>query len=650
MAIDTPETAKPSSTSSSSAKRPSGRWSGIWGLGMFAIFIGERMIGAGGGRALATIGGLVLVLLAMAVRARRAQSAAPDRQQVERRLLALYGLGLFAVALYFFQSDLPTLWKGKALELGWPRLATVLAALWPAIWAAAAWPIVLVEMAYAQVTRAPRIELGRIQDAMFSGFGLAAALVFAFALAYVASERDKKVDLAYFRTTRPGEVTRRIVSHLDQPIEIAVFFPAGNEVREEVDNYIQDLSKESGELKTVHYDFDIDPLKAKEYGVSTNSVLVFSRGARHEQLGLPREIESARNALRTLDKEVQQRLMMIVKPPRIAAFTLGHGERNWDKATSDTDKRSGIKTLRDILVDQTYDVRTLSAADGLMEDVPKDVSVVMIIGPQKPFLPEELASLNRYIDRGGRLFIALDPENHVTMPEVLKPLYLEYKDETLANDQVFARRTHQDNDHLNLVTATYTSHPSVTTLQRLGARAPIILPGAGWINANRDRKSGVTVDSPIKAHHATFVDKNGNFAQDPGEDRRAWELGATAIKKDARVFVLADSDSVSDEVIPIAANQLMAVDIVHWLMGDEAYSGTVSTEADAPITHTRKQDVLWFYGTIFLAPALVIATGVMVTRRGRRRGPRVASGSPPPSVGGNAPPADAPQAPQGAQS
>ena len=316
-------------TSAPPANRPSARWSGLWGLGMLGIFIGERMIGAGGGRAVATIGGLCLVLAAMAVRFGRARGAAPDRRQVEQRLLGLYGLGLLAVALYFVQSDLPTLWKGKALELSWPRLATVLSALWPAVWAAAAWPIALVDMAYAQVARAPRIELGRIRDAMFSGFGLAAALVFAFALAYVASERDKKVDLAYFRTTRPGEVTRRMVSHLDQPIEIAVFFPSGSEVREEVDNYVQDLAKESGELKLVHYDFDIDPLKAKEYGVSSNNVLVFSRGTRHEQLGLPKEIESARNALKNLDKEVQQRLMLIVKPPRVAAFTLGHGERNW---------------------------------------------------------------------------------------------------------------------------------------------------------------------------------------------------------------------------------------------------------------------------------------------------------------------------------
>jgi hypothetical protein len=600
--------------------KPSARWSALWGAGMLAIFFGERMIGAGGARAVATVGGLLLVAAALAVRARRAASAAPDRRPVERMLLGLYALGLLAVALYFVQSDLPTvLGKGKLLEHGSPRLATALAALWPAVWLAAAWPIALIEMAYAQIARAPKIEAGRVRDAMYSGLGLAAAMIFAVTVAYVASERDKKIDLAYFRTTRPGEVTRRIVRNLDQPLEVAEFFPEGSEVREEVDNYMQDLGHESAQLKVTHYDFDIDPLKAKEYGLSSNGVIVFVRGTRHDQLGLPREIEAAKNALRTLDKEVQQRLMMMVKPPRTVGFTQGHGERNWEKPTSDTDKRATIKTFRDVLVDQNYDVRYVGAADGLMQDVPKEITVLMILGPQKPFLPEESASLNRYIDRGGRLLIALDPENHVDMPEVLKPLDLEYHDVTLANDQAFARRTHQDNDRTNLVTVTYSSHPSVTTLQRLGVRAPVILPGAGWLNANRTAKSGVTVDAPIKAHHATFEDKNGNFQQDPGEDRRAWEVAATAVKKEARVFVLADSDLFGDEALPVAANQLLAVDVSHWLMGDEAFTGITSTEADAPVTHTRKQDVVWFYSTIFLGPALVIVAGMTITRRGRRK-------------------------------
>ena len=54
-------------------------------------------------------------------------------------------------------------------------------------------------------------------------------------------------------------------------------------------------------------------------------------------------------------------------------------------------------------------------------------------------------------------------------------------------------------------------------------------------------------------------------------------------------------------------------------MGDEAFSGQTSTEADVKITHTRKQDVAWFYSTIFLVPAFVIGAGVVVTRSARRK-------------------------------
>jgi hypothetical protein len=632
----------------------SGRWSILWIAGMLAIFFGERMIGSGASRGVATAGGLVLVLGALVARFVRAGKAAPDRRTLENRLLILYAVGLGAVFLYVIQSDLWSSAFNQPLEKNWPKLSTVLGALWPVVWVAAAWPILLVELAYAEMARAPRLELRRIRAAMLSGFGVAAVLTSAFAFSYVASERDKKADLAYFRTSRPGEVTRRIARNLDQPIEVAVFFPSANEVRDEVDDYLNDLAKESTQLKITHFDFDIDPVKAKEYGVTTNGILVFVRGSKHEQLGLPKDIDSAKSALKTLDKEVQQRLLTVVKPPRSIAFTLGHGERTWERGETDTDKRPGVAILRDILIDQTYSVRTLSAADGLMTEVPKDITTVAIIGPRKPFQPAELAAINRFIDGGGRVLIALDPENGVDMHEVLGPLNLEFKAEPLANEQVFARRLEQKiSDRANLITATYSSHPSVSTLQRFGQRAPIVLPGAGWINTKKDRTAAIPVDAPIKAHFATFVDKNGNYTLDPGEEKRQWELAATAVKKDARVFVIADSDWCSYETVKVAANGGLALDVIHWLMGDEAFSGQTSTEADIKIVHTRKQDVAWFYSTVFLAPALVIGAGIFVTRRSRRkrsagRGDKGGkSGAPPSPTPASPPPTDA-AAPGGA--
>jgi len=285
----------------------------------------------------------------------------------------------------------------------------------------------------------------------------------------------------------------------------------------------------------------------------------------------------------------------------------------------DTDKRPGLRDLREVLADQGHEVRDISASDGLMTDIPKDATVVMVLGPQKPFLPEEIATLKRFWDGGGKLFIALDPEAGVDMSDLLGPLGIKFHATTLANDQAFARRTHQDGDRVNLVTASYSSHPTMTTLQRLCMRAPMILPGAGWMETLKDHPKDVIIDSPLKAHFATFADTNGNFQREPTETPRPYELSVTATKGSARLVAIADSDFLSDAVIRFGGNGLFVLDSVRWLTGDEAYTGATSSEADVPITHTRKQDVVWFYSSVFLAPVLVIGLGLAITRRTRRK-------------------------------
>src|SRR6201999_3687965 len=137
----------------------------------------------------------------------------------------------------------------------------------------------------------------------------------------------------------------------------------------------------------------------------------------------------------------------------------------------------------------------------------------------------------------------------------------------------------------NLVTATFSSHPSVSTLLRLGTRAPAIFLGAGWIDAKRNRPIEIQTDAPIKAHFSTFVDKNHNFQFDGDEQRRAWELTGAVSKGFMRAFVIADSDCFADEAIQAPGNELLTLDVMHWLMGDEAYQGLVSSEADLPISH-----------------------------------------------------------------
>ena len=85
--------------------------------------------------------------------------------------------------------------------------------------------------------------------------------------------------------------------------------------------------------------------------------------------------------------------------------------------------------------------------------------------------------------------------------------------------------------------------------------------------------------------------------------------------------MLADSDGIGDGVIKVArATAYYALDGMKWLLGDEAIAGETSSEVDVPMAHTKKQDIVWFYSTIFLAPALVLGVGWLHESRRKPQG------------------------------
>src|SRR5579859_330512 len=85
-----------------------------------------------------------------------------------------------------------------------------------------------------------------------------------------------------------------------------------------------------------------------------------------------------------------------------------------------------------------------------------------------------------------------------------------------------------------------------------------------------------------------------------------------------RAFVIGDADAVSDAAFGNDGKVVLAADAVHWLTGEESFAGAMSTPEDVRIEHTKQKDLVWFYGTIFGAPAIVLGGGLLVTRRTRR--------------------------------
>ena len=586
----------------------------LYALGLLLVFAGERLLESGAPRGVATGLGLLLVLVSVLLRLSRIIKAVAERRTVERSVLGLQALGLLGLAIYFIQQ--------RHFGIS-STLTTALAVLYPVAFLCALVPTLLAELAYFSMAKAPHVELGRIRDAILTGLGLAAVLVFAWAAYYVADERDGKVDLSYYRAARPGQATRNIARALTEPLTVSTFFPPHNEVGSSVLEYLKELAHDAPKVKLESLDPLVDVAAARELGVTNGGVVVIHRGKKREQLVLPLDFDRARTDLQGLDRNFQRPLLAVSRSNRVVYFTAGHGERA-EAQVGTVDQRSPLHHFREFLKGQNEELKDLGAAEGLATEVPGDAAAVFVIGPTRNFLPEEMAALKRYEDKGGRLFVALDPEAGLPFKELVAPLGVTFTPTSLCNDQVFIPRLHQPSDRVNLAVSSFSSHPAVTTLAQYSHRMGIIFLGAGYLEAQPKPPPGLSVDLSVHAHSATWNDGNGNFEFDaPAETRKDYALmAAVTLRKDkheGRAVVVADSDALSDLVLENPGNTYLAEDTVKWLLGDEASAGAMDVEVDAPIRHTRKQDVAWFYGTIFLVPALVLATGAAVTRRQRRR-------------------------------
>lgn len=614
-------------STATSRSSPHSPWlSVVYAVGMLGVLLGERLLGAGTGRLVLSGAGAALVVLALVLRGARLSRAPAEWKAPERWLLALYAVGAVGLGLYFAQSDLASGLWGGALSQQAPRAAVVLVALFPALVASALLPVGLVELALGSMAQSPLPELGRLRTALYSGLGLSFTLVFVFSSMYVATQADHTWDLSYFRTARPGDASKKLVRGLNEPLEVTLFFPPANDVGQQVEQYFRELEKESPQLRIQLLDQAVEPARARELGVSNNGTFVLSREGRREMYTVPLELDRARGQLQRLDQEVYQRLRQVARPRQVLYFTSGHGERALTRANPDMPgQRAPISDLAELLRTQNIEVRSLSLADGLGVEVPKDATMVAVVGPTKDFLPEELNTLREYAERGGRLWLALEPDGPALEP-LLQALGVKLLKVPLANDQVFFRITRQQSDRANLGSNGFSSHPAVTTLSQLGQQVAVAFLGAAALEPTMPPPNGLSADVSVRAHEATFQDANGNFNPDPGEQRNSWPLVVAVEKQPAgegkqglRAVVMGDAEALTDGVLGNPGNAYLAVDTVRWLSGEEALAGAVTTEEDVPIQHTREQDVVWFYSSVFLAPALVLGAGFFVTRRRGRR-------------------------------
>jgi hypothetical protein len=607
------------------------RWL-TWSLvgGLVAAFIGERVFaGLDEVRFLLLVAGAGAVLAATLRRIQLWRGSEGDAARIERVFAFGYMGCVIAMVGFMVGTEDGVAWLGLDFaepleELRFRRAFLIGSTILLSI---SLLPTLIAQWATRYSLGTPgttlRITTLRVLDTATSALSVALAGAFVAMGGYVTAANDKTFDASYFKTSTPGTAVQEIVLGMDSPLRVLLFFPEVDPVKDEVQGYFRELANTTGRVTIEEYDRLAQPLAAAEYNVEVDATVVFALGERREHILLPTNLAAARSTLRVLDGQVQARLLKLDRDRYYAYVSVGHGELNdpFRDGGGGQDRLGGLKQMLQLL---SYEVRELGLRTGLGTEIPSDAAALLVVGPQRPFIEEEVAAVRSYLEGGGSVLFAVDPESDFSLEPFRDLLGVEYRYVGLADEQQHVRQRGGLADRRLIITNRFTAHAAVTTAGRRGVGAGVLFPGAGHLVAAEDVE-GPRPRFVAEAMPTTFEDVDGDLQYDGDDEQRGGLQLAAAVEGSEledgmtmRALVYADADMFSDAVLlSLQMNAAIVADGIRWLGREETFAGDVVSEEDVPIVHTRAENVAWFYAIILGAPTLVLLMGLGVYLRPR---------------------------------
>ena len=417
-----------------------------------------------------------------------------------------------------------------------------------------------------------------------------------------------------------------MVKSLDKEMTIAMFYPTTNDVQPFVDEYFSHLVSSESKVKLKRYDKELHPKAAEDFKVSKNGRVVLRVGTQRKSINIGLELKkTTRKNLKKLDEKFQKAFLGLTAKKKIAYITRSHGEM--EAGGNQSSPLRKLRAFEYLLKNQNFSIKKLDRKNGLLSKIPEDATLLVTPGPTQAFLQEEVAVIHEFVESGGALLVLLDNDDVLDedlmvqevrpLIEQLKKYGITYIDHMLANDKKHITNTRTKVDRWFLHTSIFGSHKATENLSKYDRRLLVLFYQSGYLTlANED---GWKTTATIKSLKSTYPDINRHQAMDKGERQSAYPFAAVAEKKhkgkDLRVMVVADANSFSDPVLKNPGNQIMILDSIRWLSGDESIAVEQSSEEDVQIVHSRDKHLYVFYGTIVMVPAAVLGLGFVATRR-----------------------------------
>jgi len=229
-----------------------------------------------------------------------------------------------------------------------------------------------------------------------AGVSLLVVLGILIAVNYIGARENKRWDLTSNKSYSLSDQTRNILSKLDSPMQVTVF------AREQDFQPYMDRMKEyeyaSKQISTQYIDPEKKPLVAKANQITQFGTVVFNYKNRSERVTSNSEQDITSGIIKAVTGQQKK-----------VYFTQGHGEHDPVSA-----ERDGYNQAAGALGRENYSTDKLVLVQ--RASVPDDAAVVVVAGPKIDFYPAEIDALKKYLAKGGKLLLELDPPEKVDSP------------------------------------------------------------------------------------------------------------------------------------------------------------------------------------------------------------------------------------------
>jgi hypothetical protein len=422
-------------------------------------------------------------------------------------------------------------------------------------------------------------------------------------LGYLAMQHHIQRDVTYnaSNSLEPGSV--EVLRQLSGPVTIIVYATEQDarlgDIRKIIRDFLLLYQRYKPDIDLVFIDPENESEKARAAQIRFNGEMVIEYAGRSEHLTKINE-QIVTSTLLRLAHTRDQTLM----------YLDGHGERKLDGiANFDLGSVFGAK-----LKQSGFHLASLNLA--LAQEVPGNVSVLVITQPQLDLMPGEVDKLLRYVDHGGNLLWLVDAEPLHGLERLAEKLDLQLPPGTVIDPAAIEMNApatwslganyppHAITHNFNLATAFPSARPLLWN-ENPDWQYNVLVEVAprGWVSRN-------------KPGNKPRFDKQQDI---PGPVVIAMALQRRINDREQRIVVVGNGAFLSNSFAGNGGNVDLGMNMVNWLAGEEhLITQHLRPEKDSKLELTAMQLRLISIGFLLVVPLLLAGVGGQIWWKRRR--------------------------------